>query len=274
MALINQEQTQELEIKETTDFSTVPQEAVIKVREITTLYANLQENVIKTEALIMERTWGVRADINDPDLFSLFMAQTSPFTADQANNMANTWEAARQNRDIRELAKSNPSRALEFVHQIFNEGVSDEVLGNPKEVLRLLALPIKKKMKAIGDLLEAKKTGKYGRKPEDVEQIKTLTAEKDALVEALGKTKVADIDDSLNVQINKMEKELLAIRNKLLEHGPDHMQTMERAKNSDDKTKDAAIRVYNFWRASIESQMDEYEEAFLDQAEPEEQEEE
>ncbi len=52
------------------------------------------------------------------------------------------------------------------------------------------------------------------------------------------------------------------------------MQTMERAKNSDDKTKDAAIRVYNFWRASIESQMDEYEEAFLDQAEPEEQEEE
>ena len=73
---------------------------------------------------------------------------------DRAVLMARTWEIARERRELREVARSRPSQALEFVDEFVRAGRIEDLEGDgADDAVRLLTLPPRQRVKAARTLI-------------------------------------------------------------------------------------------------------------------------
>lgn len=156
----------------------VPVRALEAAQDIRMIKAMLTNIAQFAEARIMERLWEIHREINDDALFGEFVSIHLDMKPDQALRYVTTWDGARQNRGLRELAQQSPNEALMLVQQLAESGLED-ISKVDSEVARVLALPTRKRHAALRDLIDNQQAVVKGRNPADVEKIRALEAERD-----------------------------------------------------------------------------------------------
>ncbi|MXW01593.1 MAG: hypothetical protein F4X59_17530 [Holophagales bacterium] len=161
------------------------------------------------QAQVLEGMWEVQKAIPDESQFALFVERETPFTADQGHRMVKTWEVARSQRELRELAQSKPSEALGLITSAIDEGV-DLADEDDATVAKIMALKPRKRHSAIRELVQQSKSGESSATRE---RIRTLEAERDAAVDKLvSERKVAEHPGSRHQaflrDLEKMERTL------------------------------------------------------------------
>ena len=140
------------------------------------------------EAAVMRACWRIRQAHPDTEEFGRFVFNElgGCMTPRKAWLLADTWEVARKNRKVHELAASQPDKAVAFVRD-FTDAVAavdgDETLPLPldeddKEVVALLTAPPKKRRAKLRELVAARRAPR-DRHPDDVERIRELEAERE-----------------------------------------------------------------------------------------------
>ena len=135
------------------------------------------------QARVMEACWVIRNEHPDEDDFNAFVAGqlVGTIEPEKAWLAAETWDGARQNRGLRELAVDRPSDALDFVAEFVRVG-QQEQLKDPEgetgaRALEILSSPARKRNRMLGDLLDAERAAKEQRHPDDVRTIEQQEAE-------------------------------------------------------------------------------------------------
>lgn len=139
------------------------------------------------EAQVMASCWAIRREHVDREAFDAFVARhlDGVLRGDQAWALADTWDAARRNRGIRDLASTRPDEAVALVTgyaEAVPDGGFDE---DDRELVELLAAPPRKRRTRLRELRAAAMAARENRDPEDVRRIRELEGERDdALVQA------------------------------------------------------------------------------------------
>ena len=134
------------------------------------------------EAQMMEALHEIRRATPDEETFRAVVAEMTPLRPADAARMVETWDVARRQRDLRELAQNRPREAMSLVRAFADAGAGDA------EVTAVLALPPRKRNARIREMVRREQDGAGGHHPADREAIRALTEERDALagqVEAL-----------------------------------------------------------------------------------------
>ena len=158
------------------------------------LYAATWQIMRQSEAQLMEMLWELRrkhfteedgapADSRAPaQCFQAFVKMRIPWLPPaDAQRMADTWDAARKDRGLREFARAKPGEAMRFF-PVLTAGGADALPGD-EEVAEILAMPPRKRNKKLRALIDAA-NGDGKRNPDDAELIKSLRAERDELAAA------------------------------------------------------------------------------------------
>ena len=124
-------------------------EEIKTIRNMTIQFAQM------AEAQIMERLWGIRKEFADDASFGVFVAEQTNIDAKTAVRYVVTWDGARQNRGLRELANQSPDQAMSFVQRLTAGGIKDRVVADDKEVARLLSMPARKQHRELRKLIDA-----------------------------------------------------------------------------------------------------------------------
>ncbi len=154
-----------------------PAAALDAVREIKLLQSMVRHVAQFAEARLMEKLWDIHRAIPDEGAFREFIAGHLTLPPDEALRYALTWDSARENKALRELAHTAPNDALRLVNDLAADGGDSPPEVDP-EVTRILSLPARRRHEAIRDLVDAR----HGHHPADKEQIRALTAERDELL--------------------------------------------------------------------------------------------
>lgn len=140
--------------------ATPPTTAIGAAHRIHAWHTTLTEVARVAHAQIMESWWVIRREHPErPDFDAFLAAQGLDRFADpeQAWLMADTWDVARKQRSLRDLAADHPSDAISFVWEFVEKGRAEDLrkLGeNHPKVAEILSLPSRKRTAAIHDLLE------------------------------------------------------------------------------------------------------------------------
>lgn len=141
------------------------------------------------EAQLMESLWTIRREIGDDQArFELLIGSHTDVDPRRAWLMAETWDNARRNRNLRTLASQQPSHALALVTQFIEAGLGERLqtlCDDDREVAELVSKPPRKFMAAVRDLVAKGKSAQEGRHPADREEIAALKAERDSAVAEL-----------------------------------------------------------------------------------------
>ena len=154
-----------------------PAAALDAVREIKLLQSMVRHVAQFAEARLMEKLWDIHRAIPDEGAFREFIAGHLTLPPDEALRYALTWDSARENKALRELAHTAPNDALRLVNDLAVDAGDSPPEVDP-EVTRILSLPARRRHEAIRDLVDAQQ----GHHPADKEQIRSLTAERDELL--------------------------------------------------------------------------------------------
>lgn len=159
------------------------------------LYAATWQIMRQSEAQLMEMLWELRRKhFNGEDAapaaspapaqrFQAFVEARIPWLSPaDAQRMADTWDAARKDRGLREFARAKPGEAMRFFPLLAAGGGAD-ALPRDEDVAELLAMPPRKRNKKLRELIDAADRGGK-RRPDDEELIKSLRAERDELAAA------------------------------------------------------------------------------------------
>ena len=152
------------------------------------LYAATSQLVRQSEAQIMEMLWELRhkhfaeeyapsSETRTPDqCFQEFVQMRIRWLPPaDAQKMVDTWDAARKDRGLLEFARAKPGEAMRFF-PLLSAADGLEACPRDEKVVRILAMPPKKRNKELRELIDAAK-----RSPDDEELIKSLRAERDEL---------------------------------------------------------------------------------------------
>lgn len=158
------------------------------------LYAATWQIMRQSEAQLMEMLWELRYKHFTEDAapansrlpaqgFQAFVEARIPWLSPaDAQRMADTWDAARKDRGLREFARAKPGEAMRFFPMLAAAGGADALPGD-KDVAEILAMPPRKRNKKLRELIDAA-NGDGKRSPDDEELIKSLRAERDELAAA------------------------------------------------------------------------------------------
>ena len=169
----------------------VPNSATLirRLERVRAIWDTARSLAQELEAQLCEELWGIRQEIGpDERRFKGLIAGNSDLDPERAWLMAETWDAARRNRSLRELAQKRPSEAMTMVGEFVSSGLKNRLEAlddDDQEVVAIIAQPPRKRGKAIKALLEASRAAGDGHSPAAREEIATLTAERDAAVEQL-----------------------------------------------------------------------------------------
>ena len=135
------------------------------------------------EAQVMEAAWAIRREHSDRDAFGAFVERNlgDVLDADRAWSMAETWDAARRNRQLRELARRRPEEAVAFVRD-FAESADGALDDDDREAVELLSAPPRQRRARLRELQADARAAGEGRNPADVRRIAELEAERDEAV--------------------------------------------------------------------------------------------
>lgn len=150
------------------------------------------------EAQMMEALHEIRRACPDEEMFKTVVAEMTPLRPAEAVRMVETWDVARRQRDLRELAQNRPREAMNLVRAFTDAGAGDAEVtaftADDAEVAAVLALPPRKRNARIREMVRREQDGAGGHHPADREAIRALTEECDALagqVEAQRRTPAA-----------------------------------------------------------------------------------
>lgn len=112
------------------------------------------------EAQVMASCWAIRRAMPDRERFQVFVGGhlDGILEADRAWLMAETWDVARKQRSLHELAVDRPSDAIGFVREFVEAGREEDLRGldeNDRKVAEILASPSRKRTAQIRVLLES-----------------------------------------------------------------------------------------------------------------------
>ena len=160
-----------------------------ELRRIRTLCETARAVAQVLAAQLMESLWKIRNEVGDRKQFERLIAAHTDLEPGRSWLMAETWEAGRQNRELRQLASAKPNEALALITQFVEGGLEDRLEGlsdEDQEIAAIIAKAPRKRTAAIRDLIAQSKTAQTGkRNPADAEEIAVLTAERDAAIEQL-----------------------------------------------------------------------------------------
>ena len=145
------------------------------------------------EAQLMESLWKIRKEIGgDQARFELLIRSNTKLDPQRAWLMAETWDKARRNRDLRQLASQQPSQALQLVSQFVEGGLAEKLESlsdHDHEVAGLFSLPPRKRNAKVRQMIAEAQAARKGHNPADLAEIETLQAERDAALEEMEKAK-------------------------------------------------------------------------------------
>lgn len=125
-------------------------------------------------AQIMEccsRIWSVC----DESEAERLIRERTPLSVSLSRRYADCWAAARNNRELLDLAGSRPSEALRLVEDVA-EAMEAEEIGDDvgREAARIVSLPRRRRAEALDELIAARDSMRTGRDPADVARIEEL----------------------------------------------------------------------------------------------------
>ena len=136
------------------------------------------------EAQILEQLWLIHRAFERESDFIFFAETELGMDGAAACHQVRVWGAAREDRQLREMAQSQPLRAMHLVTDLAH--LRDSEI-DPVGVTEVLALPARQRATAIDELLRLKKS--HGHHPDDLGEIRGLRAERDAALAALAAQK-------------------------------------------------------------------------------------
>ncbi len=156
--------------------------------EIRTWFLVLKTVGAAAETKVMRACWRIRQAHPDAEAFGRFVHTQldNLMTPCKAWLLADTWEVARKNRQVRELTKNKPGEVIAFVRD-FTDAV--EAAGgaaelplplddDDREIVALLTAPPKKRREQLRELVAAQR--ERDRHPDDVRRIRELEAKQAA----------------------------------------------------------------------------------------------
>ena len=172
-----------------------PPEALTAAARISSLYETALAIAASIEAQLMELLHEIRRAIPDPDQFDRFIVEHTPLRAIEARRMVETWDVARCQRDLRELATTRPREAMSLVRSFVDAGAEADAIASfttdDAEVAAVLALPPRRRNARIREMVQRTRDADDGHHPADREEIRTLRAERDALAETVESLRTA-----------------------------------------------------------------------------------
>ena len=144
------------------------------------------------EAQMMESLWKISKEVPERPAFERLVREHTNLQPERAWLMAQTWESARRNRDLRELALDRPSEALALVSEFVEAGLDDRLESlsdDDREVAAIIAKPPRKRTAAIRELIAQGKAAQQGRSQADDKYITRLEAQRDDALAELKKAR-------------------------------------------------------------------------------------
>ena len=189
--------------------------AIRLAAEVNQIVKTTMDFIYEQEAKMMERLWLIRREFNDDVEFATFICDQTELMPGDAIKRVLTWNEARNNRELRELAQARPRELMRVVVDLVDGGL-DSVARDAPEVVKIMAMPPRKRSAEIKRLLEHQNNGKHH--PADREEIEVLKQERDAAVKELENAdKVVEMDGHPLTRLNQFIKTLKDIEQTLLE---------------------------------------------------------
>ena len=160
-----------------------------EIKRVSAICATAQAVMQTLEAQLMESFWKIRQELGgDQARFQMLIRTYTQFQSDRAWLMADTWEAARKNRQLRTLATREPSEALRLVSRFVDAGITEQLESlseDEQQTARFLTLSPRKQAAQIREWKDDAKAAREGHNPGDLERIRAAEAERDAAIEEL-----------------------------------------------------------------------------------------
>ena len=171
------------------------------------------------EAQIMEAAWIVRRDYPERGGFDRFVAEQlgETMSPDRVWRYAETWDAVRASRPLRELAQRRPGEAVSLIAEYRDAGGDTEALdAADRHVQQALSQPKRTRARLFREMARSHLAASAGRNPADVEQIRTLSEERDAALQELERNrKVVATADTPAGHVYALHRELLELLGKV-----------------------------------------------------------
>lgn len=202
--------------------------AVDAARGLDAWAATRQQLVQVTDVQIMLHAAAIRREYCERDAFDAFCREhVAALTPERVWLLAQTWEAAQKNRNMRELARTSPGEAVALVADFAEAGLEERLANldeDDRELLRALSGPPKQMRQRLRQLVDAERCAAAGRNPADVRRIEALTEERDAAVAALADSeKVRELPtaaiNEVIVDLQRLEREFAADLEQFLQLG-------------------------------------------------------
>ena len=164
-------------------------QAVQRIRACMTFARAIAEMV---ELQIREAAWVVRRNHPERGDFERFVRDQGiedTMTPEKAWRLAAEWEIVRENRSLRELASDRPREAIHLLVTYADARGDDPVDEIDAEVQGINAKPKRERARAQREVVMQARAAREDRNPADVEQIRTLTEERDAAIHELHKAR-------------------------------------------------------------------------------------
>ena len=160
-------------------------EVLAAAARIVSLYETAVALAAAIEAQVMEALHEIRRHAPDDEAFMVVVSELTPLRGPEALRMAQTWDVARRQRDLRSLAETRPREAMSLIGAFVDAGAGEAEMraltSDDVAVAEIIALPPRKRVARLRTLVASQPEA--GHHPADREQIRTLTTERDALAE-------------------------------------------------------------------------------------------
>lgn len=153
--------------------------------EVNAIVMTTIDYVYAQEAAVMERLYHIRQEFEDDAGFCQFVAQATNLKPQDALNRVLTWQSSRQSRDLRELAQQRPVELMRTIVALTEEEI--DPADRDEEVTRLMALPVRKRNKAIRSLIER------SRDPDDAPDTPAAGADNVVPIAAQSRAQLRDL---------------------------------------------------------------------------------
>ena len=197
--------------------------AVQAVQHIRACVAITRTLVELARAQIAEAAWIVRREHPERAAFERFVSEQGigdAMSPGQAWREAEAWDVMRRQRPLRELAHNHHDEAvrlaLEFVDGGGDTGALDE---DDRRITEILSQPKRKRTELLREMARAQRAAPEGRHPGDLEQIRTLTEERDAALEEIARighaSNVVRTTDAPTGHVRELHRELSELLGKV-----------------------------------------------------------
>ena len=202
------------------------------------------------EAQIMEAAWIVRRghpERADFERFVLEQGVDDAMSPHRAWRYAETWDVIRRQRSLRELAHDRPHEAMSLVCEYRDAGGETDALDDDdRHVQYVLSQPKRRRVELLREMARARRASNEGRSPADVEQIRTLTEERDAAVRELAhKGGVVPMADTPPGRVQSLYGELADIHTRMADIAVRYEAALEGQPRSGAEPRPLAAAVSN-----------------------------